>query len=164
MGKRTHFRAAVLLVPLLAGCYAGVGHILEEDYNPRFTVIPLTVQAPAPQPQTPPQPQTQAGNTSQGGAAEGNFCSVNLQITFVESDVQKIKQNGYTVTISLYDKATGVVVRDADGRTTEQTVDTSQLPKVRYAVDKVPPGMYQLRITITDGKDRTWIHADDIYI
>lgn len=57
MGKRTYFRAAVLLVPLLAGCYAGVGHILEEDYNPRFTVTPPTVQAPAPQPQTPPQYQ-----------------------------------------------------------------------------------------------------------
>ncbi len=57
MRKRTHFRAAVLLVPLLAGCYAGVGHILEEDYNPRFTVTPPTVPAPAPQPQ--PQPQYQ---------------------------------------------------------------------------------------------------------
>ena len=25
-------------VPLLAGCYAGIGHMLEEDYNPRFAV------------------------------------------------------------------------------------------------------------------------------
>ena len=59
MRKRTYFRAAVLLAPLLAGCYAGLGHMLEEDYNPRFTVTPPTVQAPAPQPQqpTPQQPQ-----------------------------------------------------------------------------------------------------------
>lgn len=62
MRKRTYFRAAVLLAPLLAGCYAGLGHMLEEDYNPRFTVMPPTVQAPAPQPQqpqTPAQPQQQ---------------------------------------------------------------------------------------------------------
>ena len=158
--KRIRMAACCMVaVPLLAGCPNSEGGRYEE------TVQTAAHEAAGPQPLVQrPSPQPQADATGQGGTEEGRFGSVDLPITFAENDMRVIQENGYTVTVSLYDKATGEVVRDADGMTTQRPVDTDQLPSVRYAVDKVPAGAYQLRVIVTDGKDRTWIVDEDIYI
>ena len=58
-------------VPLLAGCYAGVGHMLEEDYNPRFVMgeyEELEEVQQVQQEEVPPPPEKVQEYTATGGS------------------------------------------------------------------------------------------------
>lgn len=98
----------------------------------------------------------------------GTEGTVNLTVDFDNNDMTKIQGSpgGYTVTIGLYDRATGLAIGPSETNVTATLEGGQRTVTYNITGQKIPVGEYTFKVSITDttGAKGPWYWSDNLFV